>query len=364
MPRKLPPHVERNRVKGHTYLSFRVGKGPRIRLPSDPTSVEFKQAYAAALAGQGASPRPAPHQDPTGTIGSLVASYMRSPQFLGLRATSKKGYLTRLNQIREDHGHRAVAGLTKDRINTHILAPYADRPGAMLDILKKLRILIAHAIDKGWLKYDPSKGIKRPKSTPVRRWRETELAAFEARWPMGTKQRLAYELMRNVGTARADVHVLTWSQIETETVHYVRSKSRNEVEIGISASLRAALDAAVRSHVVIITTEFGRPFTVDGFSGFVRDAMNAADLPLDCKPHGLRKTLGNELADAEVSTHGIQAALGHTTLEQAHNYTRESNRKRGGRRAIEQLDDHRENRSPQTASDRLGKLTKTGGKST
>jgi enterobacteria phage integrase len=37
MPRKLPPNVERNHVKGHTYLSFRIGKGPRIRLPNDPT---------------------------------------------------------------------------------------------------------------------------------------------------------------------------------------------------------------------------------------------------------------------------------------------------------------------------------------
>ena len=24
MPRKLPPHVERNHIKGHTYLSFRI----------------------------------------------------------------------------------------------------------------------------------------------------------------------------------------------------------------------------------------------------------------------------------------------------------------------------------------------------
>ena len=45
MPRKLPPHVERNHVKGHTYLSFRRGKGARIRLPNDPTSEEFMAAY-------------------------------------------------------------------------------------------------------------------------------------------------------------------------------------------------------------------------------------------------------------------------------------------------------------------------------
>jgi enterobacteria phage integrase len=46
MPRRLPPYVERNYVKGHTYLSFRRGKGQRIRLPNDPTSPEFMTAYA------------------------------------------------------------------------------------------------------------------------------------------------------------------------------------------------------------------------------------------------------------------------------------------------------------------------------
>src|ERR1700745_518318 len=100
MPRKLPPIVERNHVKGHTYLSFRIGKGPRIRLPGDPTSAEFREAYAAAMAGETSTVRGDPKTDAPGTIGALIASYMASVSFIGLRATSKKGYQTRLNQIR------------------------------------------------------------------------------------------------------------------------------------------------------------------------------------------------------------------------------------------------------------------------
>jgi integrase len=358
MPRKLPPHVERNHVKGHTYLSFRIGKGPRIRLPSDPSSAEFREAYAAAMAGDAAPARGVLKTDAPGTIGALVASYMRSVQFIGLRATSKKGYQTRLNQIRVDHGHRAVAGLTRERINSIILLPYADRRGALLDVLKKLRILIAHAIEKGWLKYDPSVGIKRPKSKPIRRWTEAELSAFEARWPVGTKQRVAYELMLNVGTARVDVHCMTWTQVDAGGVQYTRSKSGERVDVGLRESLRVALEAMPRSHIVIITTEFGRPFTVDGFSGFMRDAIRAAGLPLDCRPHGLRKTLGNRLADKGVSTHDIKAALGHTTLVQANNYSLEANRSLGGHRALAQLDDQTENKLPQTGSGGLGKVVK------
>lgn len=179
MPRKLPPHVERNHVKGHTYLSFRIGKGARIRWPGDPSSVEFREAYAAAMAGESSLRRMVLRKDAPGTIGALIVSYMRTSAFISLRDTLKAGYMTRLETIRIDHGHRQVSGPSRDRINSFMLQPFADRPGASLDTLKKLRILIRHAIEKGLLKHDPSMGIKRPKSGAIRAWTDTEMAAFE-----------------------------------------------------------------------------------------------------------------------------------------------------------------------------------------
>src|SRR5712691_1279835 len=83
MPRKLPLHVERNYVKGHTYLSFRRGKGPRVRLPGDPTSEEFIVAYQAALLGQSAPVRDRFVRAAPGTIAALIASYMKSAEYIG-----------------------------------------------------------------------------------------------------------------------------------------------------------------------------------------------------------------------------------------------------------------------------------------
>lgn len=122
MRRKLPPNVEKNVVKGHVYLSYRVGKGPRTKLPADPASDEFKLAYAAAVAGEAAS-RPMITKDAARSIGALITSYLSSDAFSSLSEGSKSGYRSRLDQIRRDHGHRAVAGLTKDRIEEKILKP-------------------------------------------------------------------------------------------------------------------------------------------------------------------------------------------------------------------------------------------------
>ena len=130
-----------------------------------------------------------------------------------------------------------------------------------------------------------------------------------------------------------------------------------------AGGLRIALEAAPRKHLTIINTELGRPFTVNGFSGFMRDAITAAGLPLDCKPHGLRKTLGRLAADADVSAHDIMALLGHTTLKEAENYTRDADRRKGGRRATGKLNDQNENRSSQTILESLGKLENKKGKS-
>jgi enterobacteria phage integrase len=252
MPRKLPLNVERNHVKGRTYLSFRLGKGPRIRLPDDPTSQEFRDAYTAAMAGETAA-KPTIKKDAPGTIGALIASYKESGKFRALGKTSKDGYMSRLEQIRVEHGHRAVAGLTKDRIQSFILDPLADRPGAALDTLKKLRILIAHAIDKGWLKHDPSTGIKRPKGKEIRSWTDTEMAAYERRWLIGTKQRTAYALMLNMGTARIDTHLLTWNQVD-DGACYRRHKTGVQVDMDVTEDLAKALAATPRKHVCVITT--------------------------------------------------------------------------------------------------------------
>jgi hypothetical protein len=145
-----------------------------------------------------------------------------------------------------------------------------------------LRILIRHAMsldnnNPSKLRYDPSAGIKRPKIKEFRAWTDAETASYEARWPLGTKQRTAYALMLYVRAARVDVYRMTWRQAEGLGIDYVRSKTGVGVDIGQHSELQAALAAAPRHHVTIINTEIGKPFTVGGFSQFMRDAIARPD---------------------------------------------------------------------------------------
>jgi integrase len=141
---------------------------------------------------------------------------------------------------------------------------------------------------------------------------------------------------------------MTWRQFE-DGVGYVRNKTGVGVNMSVHRDLQMAIAPVPRNHVTIINTEYGKPFTVGGFSGFMRDAMTAAGLPLDCKPHGLRKTLGKRMADAGCTAHEIMAMLGHTTLEEAERYTREADRRHGARQAVVKLERRNENMDAQPA---------------
>ncbi len=284
---------------------------------------------------------------------------MRSANYLSLRDTTKTSYASRIEMLRTKHGHRSVAGLTRERIISGILQPHADRPGAALSTLKTLHILIRHAISIGWLDHDPSLGIKRPKTQEIRSWTDAEIAAFEQHWPIGTRQRLAFALMLYTGQRRSDVHRMTWADVSEGIIRIAQQKTGRKLTIPLHRDLLTVLTTADHDHMTIINTEYGKPFTVDGFSQWIRDAITAAGLPLDCQPHGLRKAAGRRLAEAGCTAHEIMAVLGHKTLTEAERYTREADQARLAQAAFNKLQAQHTNKVAQTALRRLGKTTES-----
>jgi enterobacteria phage integrase len=345
MRRKLPPFVECWRDRhGKIRVYFRRGKSARIPLPSVIGSAEFNAAYQAALTDVPAPKLGVVHDQ---TIAALIVSYQASLGYARLRPTSKRSYRPRLEALRNVHGHRPVAGLTVERIEKMLL-PYADRPGAALALILR------------WLDHDPTLGLEKPKISEVRSWTDREIAVYEARWPIGTKQRLALALHLYTGQRRSDVHRMTWADIGEGTIRVVQQKTGRKLDLALHRALREVLAGTRREHVTILVTEYSKPFTVGGFSRFMRRAITAAGLPLDCQPHGLRKAAGRRLAEAGCTPHEIMAVLGHKTLGEAERYTREADQGRLSSAAVAKLEGRSGNTIPQTGSRGLGMKSKTG----
>jgi integrase len=330
-------HIERWRDRhGKMRVYFRRDRrrgSPRIELTGVYGSDEFLAAYAAALhGGEIEDSRPKIERPGNGTLAALIASYKQDAAFRDLRETTKAGYLSRLDTIQRERGARSVTGLNQERIET-MLAAYDDRPASKLDTLKKLRILIKHAMKKKWISGDPSTGIKRTKVGEVRSFTDDEIRQYENHWPIGTKQRTAFALMLYTGQRRSDVHRMTRRDIGPKTgrMKVIQQKTGVKIQVPLHRDLLEVLEKARHNHVSILVTEWGKPFTVDGFFGFMRDAIRAAGLPLDCQPHGLRKAAGRRLAEAGCTTKQIMAVLGHKSLAEAERYTKKPT-KSGSRR--------------------------------
>ena len=79
--------------------------------------------------------------------------------------------------------------------------------------------------------------------------------------------------------------------------------------------------------LAIIDPDQSSVLPVDGLSGRMRDAISEAGPSLDCKPHGLRKTVGRLLAESGATAKKIISILGHTMLAEAERYTEEASLK-------------------------------------
>ena len=68
-----------------------------------------------------------------------------------------------------------------------IMGRMANRPGAGIVLLKRIRTLIHYAIKLGWIDRDPSSGADTYRSKEIHTWTEREIVTFEERWPIGTR---------------------------------------------------------------------------------------------------------------------------------------------------------------------------------
>ena len=140
-----------------------------------------------------------------------------------------------------------------------------------------------------------------------------------------------------------------------------QQKTGAEYQVPLHKNLIAVLEQARHDHVSILVTEWGKPFTVDGFSGFMRDAIKAAGLPLECQPHGLRRTAGRRLAEAGCTTKQIMAILGHKSIVEAERYTREADQIRLATDAMSLLEAQTENEICPNRPFQFGQMPKTSG---
>jgi integrase len=331
---------------GHSRCYFnRPGYKP-TPLPGLPWSPEFMAAHSAAMGEKRAPVINAK----AGSFEALAKSYLASPSYRGMQARTQRVYSNAIERwCKTEHKGVLVGTLSAKTLQDHhiedMMAAMADRPEAANLLLKIIRAMMKHATSgKKPLRHDdPTVGIKqlrktdengKPDNSGFHSWTEAEIEQFEARHAIGTKARLAFALMLCTAQRRSDVIRMGRQDVDKNGAIHVRQlKTGAELFIPMHSALRAIIDAEQPAANVVplaktfLVTEFGKPFTSNGFGNWMRKRCDEAGLP-QCSAHGLRKAAARRLAEAGCTTHEIAAITGHKSLKEIERYTKAAAQKR------------------------------------
>jgi integrase len=206
-------------------------------------------------------------------------------------------------------------------------------PEAANGRVKALRQLYAWAIGAGHADHNPTRDVPkiRSGSAGFHSWSVEEVERYRERHAIGTKARLALELLLFTGTRRSDAVKLGRQMVRNGWLHWTETKGRDrkrkERAIPIVPVLQAVIDASPTGDLIYLVTEFSKPFSVAGFGNKFREWCDQAGLR-HCSAHGLRKAGATIAAENGATAHQLMAIFGWETLKQAEIYTRQADRKR------------------------------------
>lgn len=333
-------YIKEYRAGGKTYRYFRRKGCPPIMLPGEPGSRQFREAYEAALADK---PAPAQKHD-AGTLGRLVADYYRSVDFANLKPSSRKLYRIVLDPLAQKHGHRMVRDMPREAARKIIEAIGADKPGMANLTRAVLKRLMRYAVDRGWRNDNPVAGIQPYKIGTRHTWTAEQLAAYEARWPVGTQERLDYASILYSGQRGGDVVRMARPSPKAANIVVKQEKTGAELTIPIHPEWRKAINAVPARGLSLIGDEQGRPIKRPALTLRIRSAAEQAGLPPECKAHGLRKALMRSLAENNATAKQIAAMSGHKTLKEIERYTDAADQAKLARAAMSKLSRFRHSR--------------------
>lgn len=313
---RIPYVKEYTDASGKVRRYFRRKGCKTVALPGAPGSPEFMAAYTAAMGD-----KVEPKLRPAGSFGRLVAEYYQTVAFTKRKPSTRKLYRFALEPLVKAHGHRLVRDLPRDKVEKIIADIGQTRPGMANVTRSVLHKLMEYAVKAKWRGDNPVAGVEAFDVGTHHTWTNEELAAYEARWPLGTRERLAYALLLYTGQRGGDVVKMRRSDMTDGGIRVVQEKTGAELWLPITGELRAALRAGPTYIHPLIGTARGRTMKRQSITDLIRRAAKDAGLPPKCKAHGLRKALMRRLAEGGKSTKQIAAMSGHKTLKEVERYT-------------------------------------------
>lgn len=335
MPRPRLPHLQHERTRhGRDVWYVRVGKGARIRLRAEYGSDDFRREYMAAVSG---APLPGLNRKPaSGSLRWLVDMWRRSSDWAASASATRRQRENILLKVLEASGTAPYRAITAAHIREG-RERRAATPFAANNFLKTMRALFRWAKEAGLVQDDPAAEVKflSSKTEGFAPWTAEDVLRYRKRWPIGTRQRVAMEIIAHTGLRRGDAVRLGRQHVRDGVATLTAEKTGVTLYVPIATDLRAVLDAGPTGDLSFISGERGQPMRKESFGNEFRGWCNAAGVTASA--HGLRKLAASSVANAGGTDKELMALFGWTTNTQSLLYTRAADNRALAIRAVEKL---------------------------
>ncbi|TPL91008.1 site-specific integrase [Mesorhizobium sp. B2-3-12] len=335
-------YIVEDRTDGILRFYFRRGKAKKIPLPGVPGTDEFNTVYYQALKGEIKIGATGPKLAGKGTLRWLCEQYYASAEFKHLDPKTRQVRRLILESCwaepTKPRGTKLFEDMPLPAFTAKSVRVLRDRKADLKEAangrVKALRQVFKWAClpEIDLVTVNPARDIAYFKtgSEGFHSWTIEEVEQFEKRHPVGTKARLALDLLLYTLQRRSDVVLFGKQHVRKGVLHFTQYKGRNKkpitLEIPIHPRLQFTIDNSPCGDLTFLVTEFGRGFTGNGFGNWFRKRCDEANLP-QCSAHGLRKAASGRMADRGATEHQIMSMTGHQTSKEVTRYTKAARQK-------------------------------------
>lgn len=324
MPRPRLPHLHRQTTRhGKTVWYVRIGKGERTRISETFGTPEFKAAYDAAITGEAVKPG-----KPVGnSLRWLFELYRQSQEWRDLSQATRKQRENIFRPIMEGAGKEPFSAIDKQTIREGIKRRLAT-PAQARHFLDCMRGLFRWAVESELAAADPTTGlkVKKPKTEGFPVWTDDEIAQFEKRWPLGTRERVMFDVFLYTGLRRGDAAKLGKQHIRNGVIEITTEKTGTRVSIPVLPVLAATLAAGPVGDLAIIASKAGAPLVKESLGNMFADACREAGISKSA--HGLRKAAATVAANNGATVAQLEAIFGWEGGRMASLYTKSADRQK------------------------------------
>lgn len=330
MPRSHFPYIKRVHARGKVYEYFIGGKDPDgkpilKRLPPR-SDKSWGQVYAGYLAARNT------RRDVlvVPTVAEVSRRYQLSDRFTKRSENTQSTYLIYLRLIEEKLGIAGIDQVERRDVQA-LLDTMASRPGAAAMTLLVLRHLFRLAVQREWVKVDPTATFETPKTGGDEHEPWPEPLLEEALASDDPQVRVPVALMYYTAQRIGDVCKMRWNDIRDGEIYIKQQKTGKEVEFPVHEELEAVLATVPKVGFTILPGKGGKPARPDTVR--VRLQRWATERGYEIVPHGLRKNAVMTLLEIGCTVAEVSSISGQT-LALVEHYAKRRNNRRIGKAAI------------------------------